>query len=82
MKVFTRRERRDWRPLHPEDLTCIITYLKERGELHVSNEAIERFYCNFSKEEYNTDWVIVRCDCYTMFCVLENFVRYMEDLDI
>lgn len=50
MKVYDLRRPDDDDYEYPEDMTKILIYLREHGELHVSGKTVERLYRNFSDQ--------------------------------
>lgn len=65
---------------HPEDMSKIISYLSEHGEIQVSTKTIERLYEDFSEDSYCAGWMSLDGDFPSV--VLVNFAGYLESIEI
>lgn len=74
MRVYIKKEEPKFR--YPEDMEKILTYLREHGEVKVSDKTIEQFYEDFSDEEYCAGWMVVDDQ------MLEEFADWLNKKEI
>lgn len=74
MKVYVKE--RKYAFYYPEDMEVILGYLAANGTIHVSGEAIEKFYHDFSQDEYGVGWKEPTAD------ILAEFAEWISIIDV
>lgn len=54
----------------------ILKYLKQNGVLRISNASVEKYYREFSCEEYDASWASVTDE------LIEEFAEWLEKKEI
>lgn len=74
MRVYIKNEKPEYE--YPEALADILIYLREHGELYISESSVEKFYREFSREQYRTDWAV------TEYETIVEFADWLSEIDI
>ncbi len=74
MRVYIKNEKPEYE--YPGALAEILIYLREHGELYISESSVEKFYREFSREQYRTDWAEAKRE------VIEAFADWLSEIDI
>ena len=74
MRVYVKSEKPEYE--YPEAMARIMEQLQEHGTLYVSESSVEKFYREFSRERYGTEWEPSRYE------TIVEFADWLSEIDI
>lgn len=77
MKVYDMYDEYDYD--YPDQMKIILSYLRGRGELHVSGKTVERLYREFSDSRYSAGWMSIDGEDDEL---LGSFAYWLADIEL